>query len=99
MKMKRFCMKTNIVSVSAIALTLVLGSAVIASATSNALNNFNAKYPGNLFNNSCNICHANPYGAALKAAGGRKIVSSPTQFGDVEGLDSDGDSFYKMVKR
>jgi hypothetical protein len=89
-------MKKNIFVVSVVALTFVLGSAVIASATSNALNNFNDKYTGNSFNNSCNICHANPYGAALKAAGGTANSISRAQFEAVEGLDSDKDGFTNL---
>jgi IPT/TIG domain len=96
MMKKWFWMKRNIACVSVVALTLVLGFAVIASATSNALTDFNTKYPGNSFNNSCNICHANPYGAALKAAGGTKDRISLAQFGAVEGLDSDGDGFTNL---
>jgi hypothetical protein len=101
MKNKRFCKKINIVTVSAIALTLVLGFAVIVSANNGALVNFNSQYPGNSFAGSCNICHAgvpatNPYGAALKGAGGTGSTISSAQFTAVEGVDSDGDTFTNL---
>jgi hypothetical protein len=96
--MRRFCMKKNILAVSVIALTLVLGFAVIASANNGALADFNAQYPGNSYGGSCSICHTsapttNPYGTDLAdfgATGGNILAET---FVAVEGLDSDGDGY------
>jgi len=91
-------MKRNILGVLAVALILVLGFAVIASADSGALGDFNARYRGNSYGNSCTICHTsipntNPYGTDLvKKGAGANNISTAT-FVAVEGLDSDGDSF------
>jgi len=98
MMKKRFWMKRNIACLSIVALTLVLGFTLIASADNGARNDFNAQYPGNHFGGSCNICHSsvpatNPYGAALRAAGGSANSILPGQFVAVEELDSDGDHF------
>jgi cytochrome c2 len=75
-------MKKNVLTVLLVALTLVLGLAVIVSANIGALDDFNAQYPSNTFNNSCKICHTsgadvNPYGTALADAGGRGVASPP----------------------
>ena len=91
-------MKKKILVVLVAALTLILGFAVIASANTGALNDFNAQYPGNSFGNSCSICHGtlpatDPYGTALADAGGTGGNIDPAVFVAVEGLDSDGDGF------
>jgi hypothetical protein len=96
-KMRRSCMKNGL-AVSVVVLTLVLGLAVIASANTGALADFNAQYPGNSFGSSCMICHTtpptrNPYGTALANAGGTANNIDPAVFVAVEPLDSDGDGF------
>jgi hypothetical protein len=99
--LKRFWTKRNCACLSVVALTLVLGFAVIVSADTGARNDFNAQYPGNHFGGSCTICHTNvpatnPYGAALKNAGGSANNIDPGTFITVEGRDSDGDSFTNL---
>jgi hypothetical protein len=98
MMKKRFWMKRDIVSVSAITLTLVLGCAAIISANGGAQGDFAAQYPTSPLGSSCTICHTsvptmNPYGAALKANGGTGGNIDPATFTAVEGADSDGDGF------
>jgi hypothetical protein len=76
-------MKKNIFAVSVVALPLVLGFAVMASADNGALADFNAQYPGNSYGNSCRICHTtslptkNPYGTDLNEAGATKNNTPP----------------------
>jgi len=94
--MRRIWMKRNIFAVLVVALTLVLGFAVIASADTGALADFNAQYPS--FGGSCNVCHTtvpnmNPYGTDLVEAGATKNNIPPATFVAVEGLDSDRDGF------
>jgi hypothetical protein len=90
-------MKKDILTVSVVALTLVLGFTVIALADSGALADFNAQYPKNKYANNCNICHKgspparNPYGTDLVKAGATAGNISAATFLAVEGLDSDGD--------
>jgi hypothetical protein len=97
-KMRRCLMEKNVLVVLMVVLASVLGFAVVASANTGALDDFNAQYPSNTFNNSCKICHTsgadlNPYGAALADAGGTGGSIAPEVFVAVEGLDSDGDGF------
>jgi hypothetical protein len=91
-------MKTNILAVVVVGLTLVPGFAVMAWAKSAVLADFNAQYPGNSFGNSCTICHTkapatNSYGTDLVDAGGTGNDISPATFAAAEGSDSDGDGF------
>jgi hypothetical protein len=91
-------MKRNVSGVLVVALTLVLGYMGIASADTGALADFNARYPGNAYGNSCTICHlsipnTNPYGTDLNEAGATKNDIPPATFAAVEGFDSDGDGF------
>jgi hypothetical protein len=94
--MRRFCMKKNILGVLVVALILVLGFAVIASADSGALGDFNRQYPS--FGGSCNVCHksvpsTNPYGTDLVKKGATANNIPAATFVAIEGLDSDGDGF------
>ena len=96
--MKRVCMKTNILAVWVVALTLVPGFAVIASANNGARVDFDARYPSNSFGGSCKVCHTtgsttNPYGTDLADNGGTGGNINPATFAAVEGLDSDSDGF------
>jgi len=91
-------MKKNIFAVLVVALTLVLGFAVIASANDGALADFNAQYPGNSYGNNCSICHTsppttNPYGTDLVIEGATGNNIPAAAFVAVEGVDSDGDGF------
>jgi len=101
MMKKRFWMKRDIVSVSAIALVFVLGFAVIASAKSSYLDGFTTKYgsvAGTSYN--CNICHTtvpalNSYGTDFA---GTTIPSHTAHVFDagLETRDSDGDTFTNL---
>jgi len=102
-KMKRFFIKSNIFVVLVVALSFVLGFAVIASANNGALADFDAQYPSNSLGGSCNICHTtvptrNPYGIALANNGGTGNNIQPATFVAVEPLDSDGDGFTNLVE-
>jgi hypothetical protein len=94
-------MKKDIFAVLVVALPLVLGFAVIASANNGALADFDAQYPS--FGGSCNVCHTtgsarNPYGIALANNGGTGNNIPPATFVAVEPLDSDGDGFTNLVE-
>ena len=98
--MKRF-MKRDIISVSTIALTLVLGCAAIISASGGAQGSFATRYPVSPLGSNCTICHTtgsntNPYGTALVGAGGTGGNIDPGAFTAVETLDSDGDTYTNL---
>ena len=91
-------MKGNGFAALVVALTLVLGFGGLALADTGALADFNARYPGNAYGNSCTICHSsipntNPYGTDLVGEGATADNIPPATFAAVEGLDSDGDGF------
>ena len=96
--MKRF-MKRDIISVSTIALALVLGCAAIISASGGAQGDFAVRYPASPLGSSCTICHigsssnTNPYGTALRNNGGSADNIPDPTFTTVGPLDSDGDGF------
>ena len=96
--MKRF-MKRDIISVSTIALALVLGCAAIISASGGAQGDFAVRYPASPLGSSCTICHigsssnTNPYGTALRNNGGSADNIPDATFTTVGPLDSDGDGF------